>query len=82
MEQVTYEQEIVQVLRELNEQARRDVLGFVRTLKNRPPAEPGWKIMQDAREIAFPKEALDEMERAIEESCEIIEDEPDIDLDK
>ena len=82
MEQITYEQEIVQALRGLNEQALRDVLGFVRTLKNRPPAEPGWKAVQHAREIAFPKADLDEMERAIEEACEEIEDPREVNLDE
>lgn len=82
MERITYEQEIVRVLHDLDDEALRDVLGYVRTRKNRPPAEPGWKAVQHVTTIAFPKQDLEEMERAIEEACEEVEDFPEVNLDE
>lgn len=82
MATASYKDRIVERLDDLTADQLRRVWEFVETVEKRPKGEPGWKIIQDARELGFSKEDLDEMERAIEEACEIIEDEPNVNFDE
>jgi hypothetical protein len=69
---VSYESEILEELQRLNADQKRQVLDYMRSL-NRPKGEPGWQLVQHAREIQFPHEDLEEMRIAIEEECERID---------
>lgn len=81
---MTIKEQIIEQIDRLNEdkdeQRLREILAFV-AAPNRLRGEPGWRAIQHAREIGFSHEDLAEMEAAIEEACEIIEDFPEINLD-
>jgi hypothetical protein len=78
----TLEQEILNELRQMSPAKQREVLEMTRRIKHRPEGEPGWKLIQHAREINFSHEDLEEMERAIEEACEDIEDATEVNFDE
>ncbi|MEO8395999.1 MAG: hypothetical protein ABI700_23590 [Chloroflexota bacterium] len=83
MEQtVGIEQEIAGLVKELTARQKRDLLGYARSIKNRPEPEPGWKAIQHAKEIGFSSADLAQMQQAIEEACENIEDFPEVNLDE
>jgi hypothetical protein len=83
MEQKTLEQEILNEVRKLDPEMQTHLLEIVRGLANpaRVRGEPGWRMVQHARELNFPKEDLAEMAQAIEEWCERVDDFPEVDLD-
>lgn len=81
MTDVSYEDEILEQIRRLDLEGQRRVLEFARSL-GRPKGEPGWRIVQHAREINFPKDDLAEIQQAIEDFCEQVEDFPEIDFDE
>ncbi len=72
MAEISYKQEILELLDRLNTEQQRQVLEFVRDVQ-RPSGEPGPLLVRHAREIRFPHEDLEEMKRAIEEECERID---------
>jgi hypothetical protein len=78
----TLEQEVLDELRRMSPSKQREALEAVRRINIHPEGEPGWKIIQHARAINFPLEDLEEMERAIEEACEEIEDDPEVNFDE
>lgn len=61
---ISYEQAILEQVRQLTEEQQRQVLAFTRTL-NRPKGISGKEAIRIAREINFPKEDLEEMAAAI-----------------
>lgn len=75
---MTTKEEIIERLDELNEDQQREILRTIETLKSRPKGEPGWRAIQHAREIGFSSEDLAEMAAAIEEACETIDPDPDV----
>lgn len=83
MTEISMEQEIITEVHKLSHEQQRQVLQYVQllTASHRPKGEPGWKMVQAAREINFPKEDLEEMAQAIEEWCERVDDFPEVDLD-
>jgi hypothetical protein len=80
MADMTLEQEILEVIRRMTPEQQRRSLEYLRDLEQ-PKGEPGWQIIEHAREIAFPVEDLREMAEAIEEWCERIDDAPEVDFD-
>jgi len=70
---VSVEQQIVDLIRNLNEEQRWEVLRFARRLKL-PPGISGKEFIERTRAIQFPHEDLEEMKRAIEEEFEQIDD--------
>ena len=79
MAAISYEQEILEQIRALNEEQQKEVLAFARTLK-RPKGISGLEAIRIAEEINFPKEDLAEIAEAIKDLDEYADDE-DIDLD-
>lgn len=80
MAATTYEQQILEQIRELSAEQQRQVLEFTRSLK-RPKGISGTEALSIAREINFPKEDLAEMAAAIAELENDVEDDEDIDFD-
>jgi len=74
---MTLEQEIIEAVHKLTDEQKQQVLNIVRGL-GRPEGEPGWRIVQHAREIGFSHEDLAEMSQAIEEWCERVDDFPEV----
>ena len=83
MDTKTLEQEILSEVRKLDFEMQSHLLQIVKGLTNtnRIIGEPGWRMVQHARELNFPKEDLAEMEAAIEEWCERVDDFPEVNLD-
>lgn len=65
------EQAILDEVRKLKPDQQQQVLDFIRRLEL-PRGEPGWRLIQDAREIDFPADDLAEIAEAIED-CEKID---------
>jgi hypothetical protein len=81
MSDMTLEQEILDVVRRLDSDRQREALAYPRDLEQLK-GEPGWQIIEHAREIAFPVEDLREMAEAIEDWCERIDDAPEVNFDE
>jgi hypothetical protein len=81
MSATTLEQEIISLVQRMDDVQRQQVLDYMHAL-TRPKGEPGWQVMQHAREIGFSTEDLREMENAIEEWCERIDDFPEVHFDE
>lgn len=78
-----YKAQIIEEIDDLSEEQQREILDVVlRVKQQRPKGEPGWRAIQHAREIGFSSEDLAEMQAAIEEAFEIIDDFPDVNLDE
>lgn len=79
-----YKAQIIEEIDDLNEEQQREILDAVLRVKQqqRPKGEPGWRAIQHAREIGFSAEDLAEMQAAIEEAFEVIDDFPDVNLDE
>jgi ribosomal protein L22 len=75
----TYEQQILDQIRNMSDEQQRQVLEFTRTLK-RPKGISGKEAIRIAEAINFPKEDLDEMAAAIAELHDS-EDDEEIDFD-
>jgi hypothetical protein len=82
MDEATVEQEIVEVIHKMSPEMQRKALEYLRNLSGLPEGTPGYLAVQYAREIGFPKEDLDEMEQAIEEWCERVDDFPEVNFDE
>ncbi|GEM_PF-4260432 len=62
--------------------SKKNVLLFVQSIKHSlPPAEPTEQLLAYARSLGFTSQDLAEMEAAIEEAFEQVEEFPHIDLD-
>jgi hypothetical protein len=70
MSDTTLDQELFNVVQTLNREQKEHLLEVARNLAL-PKGEPGWKIIQHARELGFSHEDVVEMEQAIEEWCEL-----------
>lgn len=81
MADVSFEREIVSEIHDLKPEQQREVLQYIRTLK-RPKGTPGKLAVQMAQEIGFSHEDLEEMERAINELDEYLDEPPEVDLDE
>ena len=79
---MNYEQELLQKVRKLNGEQKQRVLEYVEKQLSPIKGTPGKLALQYAREIDFSREDLAEMQAAIEEAFETIDDFPDVDLDK
>lgn len=79
----TYEQELLQVVKDLDRDQQKQVLNFARGLR-RPPGTPGKLAIQYAKEIDFPKEDLAEIENAINEAFKdkALKVFPDVNIDE
>lgn len=78
---INYEEEILKIMKTLDDNTKKKVLNFVKTVSNHPQGELGQNLVKRSRELNFDQESLREMEAAIEEACEVIEDFKDINLD-
>ncbi|MEL6526654.1 MAG: hypothetical protein AAFQ07_13190 [Chloroflexota bacterium] len=78
--QMTYEEQLLMVVRRLTDAQKQEVLAFAETV-SRPPGESGDSIIAHVRELDFDKEFLSEMKISIEEECERIEPFEDVNLD-
>jgi hypothetical protein len=78
---MTIEQEIIEAVHKLTEEQKRELLEHARRL-TRPKGTPGKLAVQYARELNFAPEDLAEMEKAIEEWCERIDDSPAVKFDE
>lgn len=65
MAAISYEQEILEQIRDMNEEQQKEVLAFARGLK-RPKGLSGKEAIRLAEEINFPKEDLEEIAKAIQ----------------
>ncbi len=63
----TIEQEILDEVRQMTPAQQREALEMLRKMNNKPLGLSGEETIRIAREINFPREDLEEMERAIEE---------------
>lgn len=82
MAHILYEQEILDYLNKLSEKQQREVLEYVRKMVIRPPGTPGKLAIQYAREINFDSDDLNEMERAIQEEFQRVDEFPSVNLDE
>jgi hypothetical protein len=82
MAAISYEQEILEQIRDMNEEQQKEVLAFVRSLR-RPKGISGLEAIRIADEINFPKEDLAEIAEAIQEMRMNVPDfgKEDIDFD-
>jgi hypothetical protein len=80
MTEITLEQEIMDAVQHMNLEQQRMVLDYAHSI-TRPRGTPGKLAVQYAEEIGFSSEDLREMEQAIEEWCERVDDFPEVDLD-
>ncbi|MCC7205847.1 MAG: hypothetical protein IT323_00980 [Anaerolineae bacterium] len=69
---IEIEQKILEQVRKLDPAQQQQVLDFAQRLAQ-PKGEAFGEIFQHARDIAFPKEDLDEIKRLIEEDEERID---------
>jgi hypothetical protein len=72
-----YKQELVERIERMNESQQMRVLDFVEQLQ-RPKGLSGAEAIRIAKEIDFDSESLNEMQRAVEEGREVIDDEPPV----
>ena len=77
---VNYEEEILKILRTLDDRKKQEVLNYLRIIDS-PKGELGKNLIEDSRNLNFDAVSLKEMEDAINEDCEIVEDFRDINLD-
>lgn len=69
----TLEQQILESIRQLDDQQKREVLNFARALENRPKGMTGEESIAFASPLHFDHEDLRLIEQAIEEDCERID---------
>ncbi|MCA0456880.1 MAG: hypothetical protein LCI00_23115 [Chloroflexi bacterium] len=83
MDTKTLEQEILSEVRKLDIAMQTHLLEIVKGLTNtsRIIGEPGWKVIEAARQVNISPEDLQLMEAAIEEWCERVDDFPEVDFD-
>jgi mRNA-degrading endonuclease RelE of RelBE toxin-antitoxin system len=77
---INYEEEVLKILKTLDDSEKKQVLDYLRVI-SKPQGESGKKLIEDIRKLNFDKESLREMQEAIDEACEVIEDFRDINLD-
>lgn len=77
-----YKAQILEQIDDLNEDQQREILDAVLRVKNRPKGEPGRLFLERTKDIRFDPEELMLMEQAIEEACENIDPEPDVNFDQ
>jgi hypothetical protein len=81
MSDLSYADEILDEVSRLSPEKQKRVLDFARGL-TRPKGISGKEAIRIAREINISSEDLAEMEQAIEEWCERIDDWPDVNFDE
>jgi hypothetical protein len=74
--------ELYDEAKQLDEENQRVLLAIARLLAQPKGGTPGYLAKQYAREIGFSSEALAEMQQAIEEACEQIDDFPEVHFDE
>lgn len=79
MAEHAFEDDLVRIMRNLNDEQQRRVLEFEQNMIN-PIGISGKLAIQHAREIHFDAQDLLDMKQVIEDACEQIEDFPQIDL--
>lgn len=80
MAEISIERELLDILHRLDETKQKKVLDFARDL-SRPRGESGKAFVEATKNLGFSKQDLAEIEQAIEEGCEIIEDDIEINFD-
>ena len=78
---MSIEQEIIEVVHRMTEDQQRELLEHARRMA-RPKGTPGKLAVQYARELNFSPDDLAEMEKAIEEWCERIDNSPAVNFDE
>jgi hypothetical protein len=81
MAAISYEQEILEQIRDMNEAQQKEVLAFARGLK-RPTGESGKQFIERTKDIHIDPEDLALMKAAIEEWCERADDFPEVNFDE
>jgi hypothetical protein len=81
MAAISYEQEILEQIRQMNEEQQKEVLAFARSLK-RPEGETGKQFIERTKGIHIDPEDLALMQEAIEEWCERTYDFPQVNFDE
>lgn len=77
----TYEQQIIEQIRDMSDEQQRQVLEFTRTLK-RPKGISGKEFLERTKDIHIDSEDLKRMQEAIEEAFERPSDFPEVNFDK
>lgn len=70
MADLPLKEQIIQQLDRLDDEQLQALLNYSHTL-SRPVGEPGINLIRDARKLTFTAQDLEEMERAIEEDCQV-----------
>ncbi len=78
MDNVSFKDRIVERLDQLSGEQQREVWEYIETLQDRPRGEPGYLFLERTKHLHIDPEDLKLMEQAIEEDCERIDDEPDV----
>lgn len=81
MAATTYEQQILEQIREMNEEQQREVLAFARSMK-RPKGISGKEFIERTKDIRIDPEDLKLMQDAIEEWCERVSDFPEVNFNE
>jgi hypothetical protein len=82
MQEHLHEQQLLNEFRQLDSAGQQQVVEFARTLRTRPPGEPGWKIVEHALQIDWPSDDLEDMARATESLREQVDDFPEVSLNR
>jgi outer membrane protein assembly factor BamD (BamD/ComL family) len=82
MSETTLEQEIVEVVHKLTPEMQRKALEYLKNLSSAPRGTPGYLAIQYAREIGFAREDLAQMEAAVNEMKQQIDDFPEVEFDE
>lgn len=75
-----YVDQIIHYVEKLDTEKQRQVLEYAQSL-SKPKGISGRELIQLAHELNFDPQDLVEMQQAIEEECEQLEDFPEVDLD-
>ena len=76
-----YEEEVLKILRTLDENKKQEVLNYLRIIDT-PKGESGQKIIADSLQLNFDDDSIREIEEAINSDCEVIEGFKEINLDE
>ncbi len=68
----TFEQELMNIIRDLSSAQQQDVLNYARAVGGQPKGTPGSVLIERARTINWPKEDLEAMKAAMAD-CERID---------
>jgi hypothetical protein len=71
---ISVKERLLEAIETLREDQQIDLLAYIERRKKLPKGEPGWKLIEDARQLGFTTQDLAEMQQAIEEADVVIPD--------